>query len=279
MINLTKLNQLLANTGDMCLKRRAKEIVLAVDPQKTDKVLDAGCGDGFYLHLLANLTQAPLVGLDDNPRALDLARKYVFSKKLKLVEGDVLKMPFKNNSFDKIICSEVLEHLPDDVKGLKEFTRVLKPGGIVAITVPSHNYPILWDPVNWILEKLFHTHFQDGFWAGVWNQHRRLYTPKLLKEVVNKSGLKVVDIKCLTHYGLPFNHYLLNIGYNLRKSFILPKFITKSLNKFSQSSRGKFSWFHQFLKVVNYIDRLNNKTFSLDTDTVGIFIKAKKLIA
>ncbi len=273
MINLTKLDQLLANTGDMCLKRRAREIVLAVDPKKTDKVLDAGCGDGFYLHLLANLTQAQLVGLDDNPKALDLARKYVSSKKLKLVEGDVLKMPFKNNSFDKIICSEVLEHIPDDVKGLKEFTRVLKPEGIVAITVPSHNYPFLWDPVNWVLEKLFHTHFQDGFWAGVWNQHRRLYTPKLLKEIVNKSGLKVVNIKCLTHYGLPFNHFLLNIGYNIRKSSKIPSPITGSINKFSP---GRSGLYQAFLKLINFIDQLNDKKFSLDTNTVGIYIKAKK---
>ena len=277
MINLQKLSQLLSNTGDMCLKRRAKEIVLAVNPKPTDKVLDAGCGDGFYLHLLANLTQASLTGLDDNPKALDLARNYVSSRKLKLVEGDVLKMPFNNNTFDKIICSEVLEHLPDDVRGLKEFTRVLKPGGTVAITVPSHNYPFLWDPINWTLERIFHTHFTDGFWAGVWNQHRRLYTPQQLEEVVKKAGLKVITTKCLTHYGLPFNHFLLNIGYGIRKSSILPKTITEPLNKFSQSQSNQKGIFQIFLNLVNFIDILNDKSFSLNASTVGIYIKAKKV--
>lgn len=275
MINKNSLDQLLANTGDMCLKRRAKEIVLGLNPKATDVVLDAGCGDGFYLHLLANLCKSKLIGLDDNPKALDLARKYVNSQNLKLIEGDVKKMPFKSGQFDKIVCSEVLEHLPDDIAGLKEFRRVLKPGGLVAITVPSHNYPFLWDPINWVLEHFGDTHFEDGFWAGVWNQHIRLYTPELLIDTINKSGLKLLDIKCLTNVGLPFNHYLLNIGYNIRKSKIISKSITGSLNKFKKGPNSQ-GVYQKFLALVNQIDVANNQEFSLDTPTVGIFALASK---
>ena len=133
MINTKILDELLSNTGDMCLKRRAKAIITSLSPKKNEIVLDAGCGDGFYLHLLSKFTNAHLIGLDDNPKALDLAKNYVKSKRLKLVEGSVMKMPFNNNKFDKIICSEVLEHLPDDVGGLREFKRVLKKGGELAI--------------------------------------------------------------------------------------------------------------------------------------------------
>ncbi len=217
-----------------------------------------------------------MVGIDDNPKALDLAKKYVKYKKLKLIEGDVLNMPFSNNSFDKIICSEVLEHLPDDVLGLSEFKRILKPGGKISITVPSHNYPFLWDPINWLLEKIFNTHFKDGFWAGVWNQHIRLYTPESLYTAVEKAGLKVEKIKVLTHHGLPFNHYLLNIGYNIRKSTFVPKTVTSSLNKFSDNPSDYKDVYHKILEFVNRLDKKNNSAFSLQTPTVGISLLATK---
>ncbi|OGM22979.1 hypothetical protein A2961_01100 [Candidatus Woesebacteria bacterium RIFCSPLOWO2_01_FULL_39_21] len=276
MINTKTLEDLLSNTGDMCLKRRAREIVVSLSPQKNETVLDAGCGDGFYLHLLSKLCSARLVGLDDNPKALDLAKSYVKSKKLKLVEGSVMNMPFEDDIFDKIICSEVLEHLPDDVGGLREFKRVLKKGGVLTITVPSHNYPFLWDPVSFILEKVFGTHIKDGFWAGVWNQHIRLYTPEGLIQTVKKSGLKVEEVKVLTHYGLPFNHFLLNLGYRIRKSKTLPGSVTKSLSKFSSDNGGNRDLYHLFLKAVNFIDRLNDREFNLDTSTVGISLVAIK---
>ena len=276
MINTKKMDDLLSNTGDMCLKRRAREIIIALSPKKDDIVLDAGCGDGFYLHLLSELTGAQLVGLDDNPKALKLARSYVRSKKLKLIEGDVMRMPFEKNKFDKIICSEVLEHLPDDVSGLKEFKRVSKKGGILTITVPSANYPFLWDPVSFVLEKFFKTHIKEGFWAGVWNQHIRLYTPDSLVRTVEKSGLKVEKIKVLTHYGLPFNHFLLNIGYRIRRSKTVPGNITKSLSKFSTDRWNSRDLYHMLLEIVKLIDRLNDKEFSLDAPTVGIFLVAKK---
>jgi len=276
MINTKILDELLSNTGDMCLKRRAKAIITSLSPKKNEIVLDAGCGDGFYLHLLSKFTNAHLIGLDDNPKALDLAKNYVKSKRLKLVEGSVMKMPFNNNKFDKIICSEVLEHLPDDVGGLREFKRVLKKGGVLAITVPSHNYPFLWDPVSFILENVFGTHITNGFWAGVWNQHIRLYTPDGLIQAVKKSGLKVEEVKVLTHYGLPFNHFLLNLGYKIRKSKTLPRNITKSLSKFSSDDGGSRDLYHLLLKAVNFIDRFNDKEFSVDTSTVGISLVAIK---
>ena len=274
-INKTNLNNLLANTGDMCLKRRAKEIILGLNPNKGDKVLDAGCGDGFYLHLMSKLSDAYSVGLDDNPKALELAKGYAQSKRLKLVKGDVLKMPFKDNTFNKIVCSEVLEHLPNDVVGLKEFGRVLQKDGLVAITVPSNNYPFLWDPINWYTERFFNFHFKDGFWAGVWNQHFRLYTPKMLRKAVKDAGFKIVDLKVLTHYGLPFNHYLLNLGYRMRMSNVSTE--TKaSLSKFSSNRPSEKDAYQYFLDFVNWVDKYNNREFDENTTSVGIFLLAQK---
>src|SRR5438552_2447845 len=109
-----KLNVLLENTGDMALKRRARKIILAVNPQKNENILDIGCGDGYYLHLMSNLgIPLQLTGTDYDEVGLTKARKNL-GKKIPLFQGDLMKkLPFKNAQFDKATMSEVAEHLPD----------------------------------------------------------------------------------------------------------------------------------------------------------------------
>lgn len=273
MVDQEKLDSLLINTADPALKRRARRLIEELDPCPSERILDAGCGDGFYLHLLSNLGEFELVGLDNDSRALASAKRNLKGAKLKLVEGDILKTPFKSNHFDKIVSSEVLEHLEDDLSALKELKRVLRPGGVLVITVPNHHYPFLWDPVNWVLEKVFHTHIKDGFWAGIWNQHFRLYSKEELRETIIKAGFKIRSLTCLTHYCLPFNHHLLNLGARLLIGGKLPERITNSINKYSEGSQN--SLLQRVLEILNKLDRLNDKTFR-QKPTVGILVKAKK---
>src|SRR5258708_2618194 len=138
-----RLEKLLDNVGDMALKRRAKKIVLETNPLDGDNILDLGCGDGFYLHLLSNLgLDLKLTGSDFDEAALIVAKKRFKGSGIKFVKGDLMsKLPFKDKVFDKIVMSEVAEHLPNDLKGLKEVFRILKPNGVLCITVPNANYP------------------------------------------------------------------------------------------------------------------------------------------
>ena len=98
-----------------------------------DKYLDAGFGTGLILrHLPKNS-----IGLDINPRNIKRAKKYLSGNKLIL--GDIEKLPFKDNSFSTVICTEVLEHLPKPQIAIKEILRVLKTGGVLVGTVPRVN--------------------------------------------------------------------------------------------------------------------------------------------
>jgi len=93
--------------------------------------------------------------------------------------GDALALPFADSTFDRIIASEVLEHVADDEQALREVHRVLKPGGTVAATVPS------WLPekVCWALSEEYHAPFVEG-------GHVRIYTERLLRDRMRSAGLE-----------------------------------------------------------------------------------------
>jgi len=272
-----KINILLTNTGDLALKRRARSILEELDPQSGDKIIDIGCGDGYYSYLLSGLgIQLNLTGTDLNEEALETAKENLKDKNIPLIKADLMKkLPFPSNTFDKAVMSEVAEHLPDDLKGLREVYRIIKPGGILALTVPHQNYPFLWDPVNWLLERIFKTHIKSGFWAGIWNQHIRLYSKDQICEVLEKAGFKVEKAEVQTFWCLPFNHYLINIGFRLLKARVLPTNLHSQVNKFQQVNPKKRSFLPRlYFDTAQYVDNFNKR----NNTKVGmtIFVKAEK---
>lgn len=272
----TRLEQLLENTGDMALKRRARRIVEELNPQTGDKILDVGCGDGYYLYLLSNLgLKLKLTGTDFDPNALASARKNLKGTRIPLVQADLMKgLPFPDNSFDKAVMSEVAEHLPNDVKGLKEVYRVLKPGGILCLTVPNSNYPFLWDPVNWVLERLFNTHIRSGFWSGIWNQHLRLYKQEEIEGVIKKAGFEVETVESLTWWSLPFNHNLLHLAARaLYGGGFSPK-VASAVSKYEKKTKRP-ALINLAFKIVSWVDKLNDVWQPKDKG-VGIFVKVNK---
>lgn len=271
------LNHLLENTGDMALKRRARRIVEELDPQPGEKIIDIGCGDGYYLHLLSNLgiSNLKLTGTDYDVRGLDKTRTNLENKKIEVLPGDLMKkLPFSNASFDKAVMSEVAEHLPDDIKGLKEVRRILKSNGVLCLTVPNSNYPFLWDPLNWILERMLGMHIKSGFWAGIWNQHIRLYKPEEIKKAVEMAGYKIEKLESLTYWSLPFNHYLVNLVARYLSHQYKQGVPNNSLNKFTTKPQRSL-FIDMAFKSVNILDKLND-IWMPRNDGVGIFVKAIK---
>lgn len=96
-------------------------------------ILDAGCGTGLNLRHLP----AGSVGIDINPRNVAVLRARL--PEHVIVEGDVEALPFATGSFGTILCTEVIEHIPDPVAALAEFRRVLRPGGVLIGSVPARS--------------------------------------------------------------------------------------------------------------------------------------------
>ena len=99
---------------------------------------------------------------------------------LGVVCGDATQLPFADGTFDGVVASEVLEHVQDDVGALAELVRVLRPGGALAVTVPS------WLPekINWMLSDDYHAPAAVG-------GHVRIYSATELKAKLRAAGLRV----------------------------------------------------------------------------------------
>lgn len=269
----SKLKRLLANVGDMSLKRRAKRIVEELNPSSGEQIVDLGCGTGYYLFLLSSLSlKLHLTGFDNDIKAIGEAKTLLKSRNIKFIVGNLHKMPFKDASFDKAVASEVLEHVRSDALALKEIFRVLKPGGVLVISAPSINYPFLWDPINWFLQHLFNTHIKTGFFSGFWSGHLRLYNLNQLKRKFEKVGFIVEEAEELTFWCLPFNHYLVNLVARLLYDVKISPQIANNLSKFKNVKKPLI--FDLAFRLVNWIDQLNE--IFPHKRGVNVLIKAKK---
>lgn len=269
-----KLDKLLENVGDMSLKRRAHKIILNLELKENDSIVDLGCGDGFYLYLLSNLPMSlKLTGFDHDKIVLNNAKKNLVNKKVKLILGDVQKLPFRDNTLKKVILTEVLEHIADDKKALAEIFRIMKPNGVLLITVPNFRFPFLWDPLNWVLQNIFGTHISGtNFFAGIWAKHLRLYKKDDLEKLIKSVGFKIEESDELTTRCLPFNHYLVNIVARLLQDIKPNANIIDSLNKF-KNIRKPFL-FRIAFSFVNTFDKLND--IFPGKNGLNIYIKVRK---
>jgi len=113
--------------------KRISTILNFLDVQPADHLLDAGSGEG-YLFTKAR-TCARMVGADISPSALNIATTR--NPGAEWIRCNLQYMPFADHSFDKICCSEVIEHVLDPTAVLRELHRVIKPDGRLVITIPN----------------------------------------------------------------------------------------------------------------------------------------------
>ena len=280
-----KLNKILSKTGDLSFKRRVISIVKYLDIKKGDIVLDIGCGEGFYPMILSELYNCKIYAIDHDEEILSLARTHLKGKKnIELSTGDIYKLEFKNNYFDKIICSEVIEHLEKDNDAVKETYRVLKPGGRAVFTVPNINYPLLWDPLNKIREWLDLGHFSEynRILGGVWSWgHQRLYSPRSLLEVLEKNNFHILHIETQTKYGIPFNLLILNLGKLFYTKLPVSKNIKNSMEKFDweKEKENKNLVSNLIDSIFGFfvlIDSFNNRELDLEDPSMTILSVVEK---
>jgi ubiquinone/menaquinone biosynthesis C-methylase UbiE len=103
------------------------------------RVLEAGCGDGGFCRLLCE-REAEVDGIDLSSVAIEQA--IGSCPRARFEVGSVTSLPYRDESFDLVVCLETLEHVPDWRRGLEELIRVLRPGGRFIITTPNYLGPM-----------------------------------------------------------------------------------------------------------------------------------------
>jgi SAM-dependent methyltransferase len=268
------------NEADMAFKKRVATIFEWITPTDKSVILDCPCGRGFYLNMFRYVSDCKLVGLElDWPVILKAQKNVAQLPDVLLTNGTIYELPYPDNTFDGAILSEVLEHIDRDVDGLREIYRVLKPGGVVAITVPHANYPFWWDPINKTLEAVFNTHIGKGPLAGIWANHVRLYTPEQLRNAVLGAGFVVEDERSFTHDSFPFIHNLVyGLGMPLLESGLMPDKMASAADRttFDRNDGSLLNPINLGIKVLNYFDRNNEINEPPERSTVNLALKGRK---
>jgi SAM-dependent methyltransferase len=151
------------------------------------KILDIGCGSGRHICEAFRIEGVTVVGADLSFDDMMEARgKLHFHEKVgehgggvwALSAADVNNLPFKKNSFDLVICSEVLEHIPDHETAVFEIMRVLKPGRNLVVSVPRY----MPEKICWALSDEYHNANRG---------HIRIYKKNEIVSLLESSGAKL----------------------------------------------------------------------------------------
>jgi ubiquinone/menaquinone biosynthesis C-methylase UbiE len=167
--------------------------VLTVDfktfrPASGEWVLDAGCGEGRHTFALCR-SASKVFALDRDATSLrktqyvlrELERQGDANGSVLILRGDNLQLPFRDGTFHKIICAEVMEHIGDDRGMVRELFRVLRPRGEMAVTVPT---PFTERVYGRLSRRYFRT--PGG--------HIRIYRSKAPCRILTEAGLRIYAV-------------------------------------------------------------------------------------
>jgi ubiquinone/menaquinone biosynthesis C-methylase UbiE len=207
------------------------------------RILDIGCGTGRHTSAAFQLEKITVIGADRNINDLcEAGDRIQLHERLGehgggrwgLAAADITGLPFKNNVFDLVICSEVLEYIARDDIAASEIIRVLKPGHTLVVSVPRY----LPERICWALSRDY---------TATDNGHIRIYRKKKL-------------IRCLEGFGL--KHWAVRYAHSLHT----PYWWLKCLVGPNREDATLVNLYHRFLswdimdkpRLVGWVDRLFN---------------------
>ena len=158
-----------------------REILRLVYPQNGEKILDVACGEGA-LSLKIAKRGCQVHGIDMSSYFIKRAKTLVGKQSCHFLVADAEQLPYMSESFDKVVCSSSLEHFSNDVKALKEMSRVSKKNGIVVLTTDS-----LSGPMQDYLKVKHKTQYHVV----------NYYKSEEISETFEQSGLKLLSSKYL----------------------------------------------------------------------------------
>jgi SAM-dependent methyltransferase len=168
--------------GRIFLNNFLKTSVKTIRPLNIQSILDVGCGEGFTLERFYNeKIGRGFEGIEYDSEAVKTANKLY--PHLDIKQGDIYKLPYKNNSFDLVVATEVLEHLEDPKKAYRELLRVSNK--YVLLSVPNEPF-FTWQRIA-RLQNIRH--------LGAHPEHIQHWTAGDFTKFVKIRGVKMVSRK------------------------------------------------------------------------------------
>lgn len=178
------------------------------------KALDVGCGGGFTCEFMAQ-RGVIVSGIDQSVKCITKAQEHALISKLQIdyQHGFAEKLPYGDRTFDVVVCVDVLEHVADLCKTLKEIYRVLKPNGLFFFDTINRNFKSKLIMI-WLLENIL-----QEIPCGI-HDWKRFIKPEELIDLMHAHGFTGIEIKGFNIFGESLYHNLLSyIHYKKRKSF------------------------------------------------------------
>ena len=119
-------------------RSRQESLLRFLNVRKDELVLDVGCGTGYFTGLVNEQGCRQAVGLDVDLESLRIAKKLNHNQDF--VRADCVRLPIRNRVANKVLCTEVLEHVPNDDALATEFSRVLISGGTLVCSSPNESF-------------------------------------------------------------------------------------------------------------------------------------------
>ncbi len=178
--------------GKVFLSHFLNVVVKTVKPLPIQSILDVGCGEGFTLdRLQREKIGKTYEGIDSSDDAIELGKNLYLGLKFK--KGDIYDLPYKANSFDLVICTEVLEHLDNPRKALRELLRV--SNRYILLSVPNEPF--------FTFQRI--ARFQNILHLGTHPEHIQHWTIPSFLKFVKIRGVK----KLTTKFPIPWTMVLL----------------------------------------------------------------------
>ncbi|MDY6893425.1 MAG: class I SAM-dependent methyltransferase [Chloroflexota bacterium] len=218
-----------------------------------EQVLDIGCGPGRHSWYICTLDHCSVCAMDYDLEPLQTAKGMLAAMddenqtkgKWNVLQGNAMGLPFRDGTFDKIVCSEVLEHVLDDEQGVRELVRVLKNEGKLAVSVPCH----FMESLYWKISEDYHTN-PGG--------HIRIYHEHELIDMLQRNNLTVYAIR--HRHAFHSIYWLLRCIFGVRREKAL---VPSLYHKFLAWEITNKNWF--FVRLEGLLDHLFPKSVVIYT--------------